>query len=103
MEDFFTEVLINTKRIAIEAVEVLGANKQFLTELQISKRLIDDLHVRIGELSVISQEDNQSRITRDPSSHSNKSYASYLNTKDSTSIGTTGKVNDKVRNDLFPP
>lgn len=97
MEDFLTEVLINTKRIAIDAVEVLGANKQIMTELQKSKRQIDDLNMRIGVLSVKSQEDNQSRITRDPSSHSNKSYGRCLNTKDSTSIGTTSKGNDKVR------
>lgn len=102
MEDFITEVLVNTKRIAIEAVEVIGVNKQINTELQKSKRQIDDLHVRIGELSIRNPGDNQSRVARDPGSLINKSYASCLDNMDGTPTGSAIKGRNNVRNDPFP-
>ncbi|KAL5239428.1 hypothetical protein ACI65C_006838 [Semiaphis heraclei] len=60
MEDFLTEILVNTKKIALEAVETIGVNKQTTKELHQAKKKINKLHVRIGELSLNGhKKDNQ--------------------------------------------
>jgi len=51
MEDFLTEILINTKKIALEAVEIIGVNKHTTEELKQAKTQMYKLHVQIGELS----------------------------------------------------
>lgn len=50
MEDFLSEILISTKKIAFEAAGMIGANNHAASELNMAKRQINDLHVRIGEL-----------------------------------------------------
>lgn len=63
MEDFLTEVLVNTKKIAFEAVEAIGANKQLGSELRETKHQINALNIRIGELSVPGREiDSSTRL-----------------------------------------
>lgn len=66
MEDLLMEVLVNIKKIAIEAVEVIGINKHVTTELHLAKTKINKLHIRIGELSSnVHKADTQTRTYAD--------------------------------------
>lgn len=51
MEEFLAEILIQTKKVAFEAVEVIGKNKNLSAELRTSREYVNDLSFRLGKRS----------------------------------------------------
>jgi len=51
MEDFLTEILVHTKKVAFEAVEVISANKNLTSELQKANQHINEFQIRISRLT----------------------------------------------------
>jgi hypothetical protein len=78
LENFLSEILVSTKRMALEAVEVIGANKNMATELKSTRREIYDLHVMIGE---------QAQLDKGPSPR--KTYATATTVEKSQVNGDT--------------
>lgn len=63
MEEFLSEILVNTKKIALEAAEIIGVNKQTTKELQQAKKKINELHVQLGELTTPGQSRDNPKST----------------------------------------
>jgi len=89
IENFLSEILISTKKIALEAVEVVGVNKNIAIELRETKRQIYDLHVMIGE---------QTQLDKGPSPR--KTYAVATSIEKSQAATDMTPVKGRTE---FPP